>query len=438
MSNGLAVFSSSCKALATLPACERPNLKMRMAPPPPARFRLTPLLQQHPQLHPPPRIKIEPETRTTNATDVLRMMDSLQLSISADMYTCLIKECTDSRDAASGSEVHSHMINSSGLCPDLLMLNRLLQMYALCSQLDATHSIFDGMPVRDSISWAILIAGHMDNGEPRIALKLFMQMMREEDDQLRPTVLILVCVLKACVHVRDFNLGKQVHGWFLKRQASQGPRSGLSSSEEEIPIITSLISFYGRFGRLDTARRVFNERGRNCCNGVVLWTALIVSYCKEDCFEEVVSIFKEMGKAGRKKNHFTYPTVLRACGRLGDDGRLGRQVHAEAIKVGVESDVFVQSSLVDMYGRSGLFKDARKALEIATATTRLNRNNNLHHHHSNNNNDNIVCWNAMLTAYTSQGCGTEAIKLLHEMKAAGIEPQESMLNQVRIAFASAS
>ncbi|XP_040989493.1 pentatricopeptide repeat-containing protein At1g31790 [Juglans microcarpa x Juglans regia] len=110
-----------------------------------------------------------------------------------------------------------------------------------------------------------------------------------------------------------------------------------------------------------------------------------------------------------------YRGAFWACARIDDDGCSGRQVHANAIKIGLDTDTYVQCGLVDMYGRSGLLKDAKLVFEVI------------------DDKGNVACWNAMVTACIRNGFYMEAIKLLYEMKAAGMQPQESIVNEVRMA-----
>ncbi|KAJ4978751.1 hypothetical protein NE237_009531 [Protea cynaroides] len=333
----------------------------------------------------------------STTTDVLCLMDSLKLPVPEDIYAYLLKECTDSREPIRGSEVHAH-INRSGLKFGLPLANRLLLMYAACGRLNAARKVFNEMPIRSSISWVTMIAGYVHNDEPRKALKLFVKM--PQSTSLDSTGLVVVSVLKACFQTGDFGLGKQVHGLVLK-----------PGFAKDLFLGSSLVDFYTKFGCLEGARFVFEQV---CRRNTVLWTAMIAGYCREGRFDEVAELFKEMGREGVKKNHFTMSSALRACGRIEDDGLLGRQVHANAIKLGIEMDLYVQSSLIDMYGRCGLLHDARRAFEMV------------------GNQRNEVCWNAMLTGYLQKGFYGEGIKLMYEMKAAGLQPQDSWLKKVRL------
>ncbi|CAK9168546.1 unnamed protein product [Ilex paraguariensis] len=73
-----------------------------------------------------------------------------------------------------------------------------------------------------------------------------------------------------------------------------------------------------------------------------------------------------------------------------DGGYCGQQVHANAINLGVNLKSYVQCGLVDMYGKFGLVKDARRVFEI-----------------------NAACWDAMLHGFIQHGLCVEAIKVLH-------------------------
>ncbi|KAK9289847.1 hypothetical protein L1049_008007 [Liquidambar formosana] len=320
----------------------------------PLQIRL-PLLQspkrKDPNPHETARAPTSPTAiKTTSTTsDVLSLMDSLRLPIPADIYASLVKECTITKDAARAAELHAH-INRTGLRPRLPLLNRLLLMYVSCGCTDAARQLFDEMSLKDYNSWAIMIAGYVDSGDYDEAVKSFVAMLQHHDNMLEvPSAWIIAWVLKACVNTMNLGLGEQVHGWLLK--------AGYTMN---LFVSSSLINFYGKFKCLGDADFVFDQIP---LRDTVIWTNKIVNNCREEHFEEVLNAFKEMGRAGIKKNHFTLSSVLSACAKLKDDGRCGLQVHANAIKLGIDSNVFVQCGLVDMYGKCGLLRDARMVFE---------------------------------------------------------------------------
>ncbi|XP_028094780.1 pentatricopeptide repeat-containing protein At1g31790-like [Camellia sinensis] len=369
----------------------RPNHHL---PPPPLPLPL-----------PPPKKWKSTTTTTTTTSDVLRLMDGLGLPIPIDIYTSLLKECITTRDPAGALDLIAH-INRSGLRPGLLFFNRILLMYVSCGLVDNARHVFDKMPTKDCNSWAAMIAGYMDNDNYEEVINLFVEMRcslqyhQINADMLGfPESWIIVCILKACVQTMNLGLGRQIHGWLSKIGYSK-----------DLFLSSSLINLYGKFGCLEGVDSVFDHMA---CRNTVVWTAKIVNKCREEQYDEVLNVFKEMGREGVKKNGFTFSSVLRACGKMKDDGLCGRQVHANAIKLGLESNDFVQCGLVDMYAKCGLLKHARVVFEMDGEER------------------NAACWNAMLMGYIQHGCCIEAIKIVYAMKSSGLQPQESLLNEVR-------
>ncbi|KAL7122590.1 hypothetical protein ACP275_01G054000 [Erythranthe tilingii] len=350
----------------------------------------------------PARIKPIPKPITTTS-DILHLMDSLKLPIPPDIYTSLIKECTELGDPLKSIELHEHM-RRSRFRFTLPLLNRLLLMYVSSGCLDRARQLFDQMFLRDFNSWAVLIAGCVENGEHGEAINLFVEMLHRQDmgnvglDRMGFSVSgILVCVLKACLFTSDFELGTQVHCWLWKM--------GFSKSAS---LSCFLINFYGRLDCFEGAQTVFDHvRNPN----TAVWTSRIVSFCSNGNFEEAVSVFKEMGREGVRENGYTFSTVLKACRKMGDI-RCGQQVHANSIKSGLESDGYVQCALVDFYGKCGFLNDATRVFEMD-----INKKND-------------ASCNAMLANYVRHGLCIEANEILRRMKMSGSRPCESVFNEV--------
>ncbi|KAL5800814.1 hypothetical protein ACOSQ3_032446 [Xanthoceras sorbifolium] len=349
-------------------------------------------------------------TPSSTTTDILSLFDNLCLPITPDIYTSLIKECTLKKDSSRALELHDHIKNTN-FRPTLVLLNRLILMHVSCGQLFTARQLFDQMPFKDLYSWAVIILGYIDVADYQESITLFVNMIMQQQQLCRTSHLLLefpswiiVCLLKACVCTLNMELGKQVHGLLLKL--------GRSS---DTSFTGSLISFYGKFGCLEDANFVFNQLLNH---NTVVWTAKIGNNCREGHFLDVFRDFIEMGREGIKKNSFTISSVLKACAGLDDDGNCGRQVHVNAIKIGLEWDEYVQCGLVDMYGKCGLVRDAKRVFGMIS------------------NKKNFACWNAMLVGYVRNGFCVEAVKHLYQMKAAGIEVQESLIEDVRIICSS--
>ncbi|KAJ0980499.1 hypothetical protein J5N97_008754 [Dioscorea zingiberensis] len=364
------------------------RLKMtRKRASPSTRTMATPQLLRRPQLPSititsPERIDEESSTRSSRPSDVLRLLDVLQLPVDADTYSSLIKECIDSRDAVEGAKIHAHIQRTRGSTRitrrHSILTDRLLLMYAACGRLEDARELFDQMPVRDVISRVIMVAALSHGGDHVEAAQLFVEM--HESGCARGSALFfdaVMAILGSCARAGDLHLGQQVHGLTLK-----------------------LV-------------------GSSACAHVA--RSLVRLYCRKDQFDRAFLAFREMRRlAGNKKRNChssSFQSVLRACGSVGDEGWSGMQVHADTIKTGLDRDPFVGSGLVRMYGKCGQLGYARTVFDVIDSGLR-----------------DTVCWNAMLASILGQqGCSTlELLRFIGEMRAAGMEPQESMLNEVMI------
>jgi len=80
----------------------------------------------------------------------------------------------------------------------------------------------------------------------------------------------------------------------------------------------------------------------------------------------------------------------------------GMRVHEQIIESGWDSDVFVHSSLVDMYAKCGSLKDAWKVFNKMVSCD-------------------VVSWNAILGGCAMHGHGKEALKHFQQMCEEGVQ-----------------
>ncbi|PON87471.1 Tetratricopeptide-like helical domain containing protein [Trema orientale] len=338
-------------------------------------------------------------------SDVLHLMDALCLPVPPDMYTSFISECTSTVHSHGADDLHAHITRSGLQQPPLSLLNRLLLMHVSCGRLELARHLFGGMPSKDLKSWATMIVAYLNSGDYQEAMDLFLKMLHRIS-MLEFPAWIMVCLLKLCVCTANMDLGRQVHGCSLKL----GHANNLS-------LASCLINFYGKFRSLESANTVFDQLTHH---NSLTWMARLINNSREELFFQVFKDFTEIGKSGIKTNSLMFSCVLKACARMHDHGRCGRQVHANAIKLGLDTDAYVRCGLVDMYGKSGLLRDAKRVFEMSS-----DRRNN-------------ASWNAMLGGYIRNELYLEAIKFLYEMKAAGLQLQQSLLDELRIACGSST
>lgn len=91
----------------------------------------------------------------------------------------------------------------------------------------------------------------------------------------------------------------------------------------------------------------------------------------------------------------TLSSVLRSCATHSET-RLGESFHSHIVKVGFESDVILQTGLLDLYAKAGNLPSSRKVFD------------GMHQR-------DVVADNAMISALTKNGCVDEACKLFDSM-----------------------
>ncbi|KAL6188613.1 hypothetical protein ACLB2K_040004 [Fragaria x ananassa] len=116
-------------------------------------------------------------------------------------------------------------------------------------------------------------------------------------------------------------------------------------------------------------------------------------------------------------NEFTFATVINACSTLADL-KTGRKIHARIEISGVQKNLVVCSSLVDMYGKCNDICGARRVFDLMGG-------------------GNVVSWTSMIAAYAQNGGGEEALRLFREFTRGMLErPNHFMLASVVNACAS--
>ncbi|KAL2942000.1 hypothetical protein RDABS01_030350 [Bienertia sinuspersici] len=276
-------------------------------------------------------------------------------------FSVVLKACVGLLDLNKGKEVHA-MINKMGFECDVLVCNALVDMYSKCGKMEFARRVFDRMPSKDIASWTSMISGYSNTGRLNEAVVLFEQMKLEG---LEPN---------------DFT-------W------------------------NALINGYAQSGDHDGALELFSRMNRQglCCD-LITWNALITGFARSNKPFEALKLFKEMLVVGIKPNHVTVTGLLPVCGLTGS-GRIGKELHALIYRLSLEVNVYVASSLIDMYSKTGSIEAAKNVFEAIHLR-------------------NIVLWNVMIGCYGKNGIVSDSLQLFEEMQNQGFQPNEVTLVSV--------
>ncbi|KAL6010083.1 hypothetical protein ACLOJK_000514 [Asimina triloba] len=268
--------------------------------------------------------------------------------------------------------------------------NLLLATSTKTKPIDETLQLFHLIPRRDTITWNTVISACAREGRPDTALRLFVNMLLISCIHQTPDHLTFRAVLKACVQTDRLITALQVHGYMIKQH-------GVPSWD--LILNTVLVDLYCEFGMMDMAREVFDRMPERDAVAAVV---LMAGYNEMGQYEEVLRIFKRMVDGSFSKvNTFICTCPLRASAALGSlvDGR---QIHALAVKMMVQSDSFVGTALIDMYVKCNVMEDARKAFEDVLEPT-------------------AASCNALMAGDLTNN---EVLDIFSQMRAAGVSPDQ--------------
>uniref|UniRef100_A0A1D1XJK2 Pentatricopeptide repeat-containing protein At1g09220, mitochondrial n=1 Tax=Anthurium amnicola TaxID=1678845 RepID=A0A1D1XJK2_9ARAE len=133
--------------------------------------------------------------------------------------------------------------------------------------------------------------------------------------------------------------------------------------------------------------------------GLRLWNPLLRLYALGSFPEDALLLYRKMLHVGAGRllpgDTFTLSFLVKACANLSQLGN-GTQVHGVTLKKGFESDVYVQTALLNMYCEFGLIREAQQVFDAMPER-------------------NLVTWNAMMTGLMRWGAVDHARMLFYAM-----------------------
>ncbi|KAK7325364.1 hypothetical protein VNO77_29526 [Canavalia gladiata] len=183
-----------------------------------------------------------------------------------------------------------------------------------------------------------------------------------------------------------------------KTEVSSSPSQGNNNTH----ILDNLARRYASRNEIELARCVFDQIPKP---SVVLWNMMIRAYAWTGPFQRAIHLYRRMLQLGVTPTNFTFPFVLKACSAL-QAIQVGRQVHDHVLTLGLQTDVYVSTALIDMYAKSG------NLFEAQTIFDRMSHRD-------------VVVWNAIIAAFSFHALHNQTTHLVVQMQQAGITPNSS-------------
>lgn len=169
--------------------------------------------------------------------------------------------------------------------------------------------------------------------------------------------------------------------------------------------VIQFCAFY-RSGSLSYGR-FFIEQSKNSVPSS--WNSLIRVYAttKSDSPREAICVFLAMRRSETRPNALTYPFLFKACATLSALEE-GRQVQADVLKRGVDSDVYVRNTMIHFYGSCRKIDDACRVFDEMSFKS-------------------FVSWNSLISACVENLQFCDAVRCFVNMRDSGFEPDETTM-----------
>lgn len=255
--------------------------------------------------------------------------------------------------------------------------------------MDYACSIFQQMDDPDAFTFNTMLRGHVRGGDPQAAILLYAEM---QDRDIQPDNFTYAPLLKGCSHLSALGEGMQIHGHVLK--------NGFGSN---IFVQNSLINMYGKCGEIKSSSTVFDRMDQR---SIASWSALISCHTRLGLWWESLSLLGNMTSGGWRPEETTLVSALSSSSHLGVLD-FGRCIHGFLLRNVSGLNIIVQTSLVDMYVKSGCLE---KGLSVFHQMPRKNQ----------------VSYSVMITGLAFYGQAEEAFRVFSDMLKQGLVPDETI------------
>ncbi|KAG6682740.1 hypothetical protein I3843_13G139900 [Carya illinoinensis] len=269
---------------------------------------------------------------------------------------------------------------------ELFVGSNLADMYSKCGSMVEACKVFEEMPCKDEVSWTTMIDGYAKSGDFEEALLAYKRMI---NDGLVIDQHVLCSTLNACGALKACKFGKSLHSSVVKM-----------GFELETAVGNALMNVYLKVGDMENALNVFGTEpeGRN----IVSYTSFINGYVEINQIEKAFDVFSDLQMHGIEPNEYTFSSLIKACANQAALEQ-GIQLHAQVFKFNMDSDPYVSSILVDMYGKCGLLDDSIRVFEEIGEPTE-------------------IAWNSLVSVFAQHGLGKDAIETFDRMIQNGLKP----------------
>ncbi|KAL0003877.1 hypothetical protein SO802_011438 [Lithocarpus litseifolius] len=200
-------------------------------------------------------------------------------------------------------------------------------------------------------------------------------------------------------HCTSFRELKQIQAFTIKTHL-----------QNDINVLTKLISFCTlnpSATLMDHAHRLFDQIPQP---DIVVFNNMARGYSRSNAPLRVIVLFSDILCSGIIPDDYTFPSLLKACASS-KALQEGKQLHCHATKLGLNHNIYVCPTLINMYTECNDVNAARRVFDKIAEPC-------------------VVCYNAIITGYARSSRPNEALSLFRELQAINLKPTDVTLLSV--------
>ncbi|XP_021891229.1 pentatricopeptide repeat-containing protein At5g27110, partial [Carica papaya] len=336
-------------------------------------------------------------TKNSMFVEALELFERLwkHPGVTPDFYTypSVLKACGGLGRVGLGKMIHTHLVKN-GVGFDVVVASSLVGMYGKCGVFMNALQVFDEMSERDVACWNTVISCYYQSGKVKEALDIFEKM---RVSGFVPNSMTITTAISACARLFDLQRGEEIYMEFVKE--------GFVLYDDHVR--SALLDLYGKCGCLEMGKVVFKQITRK---NLVAWNSMIAGYGLKGDSKSCIELLKRMNNEGTKPSLTTLTSILMACSRS-SQVRHGKFIHGYIIRNRVETDTFINISLIDFYFKCGR---VQAAVHIFKKTPKMD----------------AISWNVTISGYVTMGNYFEALGIYNDMREAGVRPDAITFSSV--------
>ncbi|KAG2649210.1 pentatricopeptide repeat-containing protein At4g14850-like [Panicum virgatum] len=254
--------------------------------------------------------------------------------------------CAGATYLSLGEQFHGFVVKC-GFETDVSISNSMVDFYGKCRCVEKAKAVFDGMGIRNNVSWCCMVVAYAQNGGEEEALSVYLGARRAGEE---PTDFMVSSVLTTCAGLLGLDQGRALHAVAVR-----------SCIDANIFVASALVDMYGKCGGIEDAEQVFLDMPQR---NLVTWNAMVGGYAHIGDAWNALAVFDDMIECGETApNYITLVNVLAACSRGGLTKEGYELFKTMNDRFGIKPRIEHYACLVDLLGRAGMEEQAYEIIQ---------------------------------------------------------------------------